>query len=106
MASQPHFPSFYPPPVNIVKDETIVTPSSIFILTLVCAYFIAALMHPQEVGLVFFGLLYIICIPSAYLLLAIYSMVNMNNVSWGTRETVTAKPAATPPQTQAQKGKC
>ncbi|XP_045915056.1 chitin synthase chs-2-like [Micropterus dolomieu] len=91
--------------VNIVKDETIVTPSSIFILTLVCTYFIAALMHPQEVGLVFFGLLYIICIPSAYLLLAIYSMVNMNNVSWGTRETVTAKPAATPPQTQAQKAK-
>ncbi|XP_041949291.1 chitin synthase chs-1-like [Alosa sapidissima] len=35
-----------------------------------------------------------LCIPSGYLLLAIYSMVNMNNVSWGTRESAGPKPAA------------
>ncbi|CAL8299954.1 unnamed protein product [Lota lota] len=28
--------------------------------------------------------LYILAIPAAYLLLSIYSIVNMNNVSWGT----------------------
>uniref|UniRef100_A0A4W6FPB9 chitin synthase n=1 Tax=Lates calcarifer TaxID=8187 RepID=A0A4W6FPB9_LATCA len=84
---------------NMVKDQTILTPSSIFLITLAVFYLITALLHPQEVGLVIYGLLYILCIPSAYLLLAIYSMVNMNNVSWGTRETVppagAARPAAT-----------
>ncbi|XP_071357197.1 chitin synthase chs-2-like [Trachinotus anak] len=94
---------------NIVREKTILTPSSIFIIAVAAFYFVTALMHPQEVGLVIYGLLYIICIPSAYLLLAIYSMVNMNNVSWGTRETAPAggiaKPPAPPPQTKSQKTK-
>ncbi|XP_070840858.1 chitin synthase chs-2-like [Chaetodon trifascialis] len=91
---------------NMVKDKTIMTPSSLFIISLACFYFITALMHPQEVGLICFGWLYMLCIPSAYLLLAIYSMVNMNNVSWGTRETAPAAgAAAAPPQTKAQKAK-
>uniref|UniRef100_A0A671XCB3 chitin synthase n=1 Tax=Sparus aurata TaxID=8175 RepID=A0A671XCB3_SPAAU len=74
----------------MVKDGTIMTPSGIFIITLACFYIVTALLHPQEAGLVVYGCLYILCIPSAYLLLAIYSMVNMNNVSWGTRETAPA----------------
>ncbi|XP_050925201.1 chitin synthase chs-1-like [Lates calcarifer] len=94
---------------NMVKDQTILTPSSIFLITLAVFYLITALLHPQEVGLVIYGLLYILCIPSAYLLLAIYSMVNMNNVSWGTRETVppagAARPAATTQQTKTEKAK-
>uniref|UniRef100_A0A8D3D5U7 chitin synthase n=1 Tax=Scophthalmus maximus TaxID=52904 RepID=A0A8D3D5U7_SCOMX len=92
---------------NMVKQQTILTPSSIFIIALACFYLVTALLHPQEVGLVVFGLLYIICIPSAYLLLAIYCMVNMNNVSWGTRETLPVggapAPAARLQHTTAQK---
>ncbi|XP_039977872.1 chitin synthase chs-1-like [Xiphias gladius] len=94
---------------NIVKDKTILTPSSLFIIALAGFYLITALMHPQEAGLVVYGLLYILCIPSAYLLLAIYSMVNMNNVSWGTRETApaagAARPEAAAPHTKDQKAK-
>ncbi|XP_029299165.1 chitin synthase chs-2-like [Cottoperca gobio] len=92
---------------NMVRDQTILTPSSIFIIFLAMFYLITAIMHPQEIGLVCFGLIYIICIPSAYLLLAIYSMVNMNNVSWGTRETAPAADAvvASTAQTKAQKAK-
>ncbi|KAM3595954.1 uncharacterized protein V6R79_005848 [Siganus canaliculatus] len=84
---------------TMVKDETILNPSSIFIISLAAFYFVTALMHPQEAGLVVYGLLYIICIPSVYLLLAIYSMVNMNNVSWGTREKASA-PGAKPADAQ------
>ncbi|KAK5604361.1 hypothetical protein CRENBAI_018567 [Crenichthys baileyi] len=76
---------------SMVKEKTILTPSSIFIVAMSIIYIVTALMHPQELPLVFFGILYIACVPSAYLLLTIYSMVNMNSVSWGTRE---AKPAA------------
>ncbi|PWA23242.1 hypothetical protein CCH79_00020774, partial [Gambusia affinis] len=76
---------------SMVKVKTILTPSSIFVVAMSIIYIVTALLHPQELPLLFYGLLYIICIPSAYLLLTIYSMVNMNSVSWGTRET---KPTA------------
>lgn len=38
-------------------------------------------------GMIIYGLIYFICIPSGYLLLIIYSLVNMHIVSWGTRES-------------------
>ncbi|XP_038158759.1 chitin synthase chs-2-like isoform X3 [Cyprinodon tularosa] len=93
----------------MVKEQTILTPSAIFIVAMSIIYIVTALMHPQEFLLVFYGLLYIICIPSAYLLLTIYSMVNMNCVSWGTREAKPAAGAGTPgtnvQQTQSEKAK-
>ncbi|KAM8841070.1 chitin synthase chs-2-like [Spinachia spinachia] len=88
---------------SIVKDQTILTPSSIFLIFLALFYVITALLHPQEIGLVCFGFIYIICIPSAYLLLSIYSIVNMNNVSWGTRETAPAGRGGPAPQAKAEK---
>lgn len=91
---------------SMVKEQTILTPSSIFITVMSGIYIITGILHPQEVHLLFYGVLYIICIPSAYLLLTIYSMVNMNVVSWGTRETKPAVGAApTTKQTRTQKGK-
>ncbi|XP_029920309.1 chitin synthase chs-1-like [Myripristis murdjan] len=94
---------------SMVKEQTILTPSSIFVIAMSILYLITGLMHPQEFSLVFYGFLYILCIPSAYLLLAIYSMVNMNNVSWGTRETApapgAARPAAATPQTRVQQAR-
>ena len=50
-------------------------------------FILSAILHPQEFLDLLPGLLYYITIPSGYLLLMIYSMVNMNIVSWGTRET-------------------
>lgn len=90
----------------MVKDQTILTPSSIFVIAMASIYIITAIMHPQEFHLVFYGFLYIICIPSAYLLLIIYSMTNLDNVSWGTRETKAPTSASTQssPQTRSQKG--
>ncbi|XP_026203077.1 chitin synthase chs-1-like [Anabas testudineus] len=97
---------------TMVRDQTIMTPSSLLVIILAMMYLITAILHPQEFGLVVHGLLYVLCIPSAQLLLSIYSMVNMNNVSWGTRETApaspgpgAAKPAAAAPQSTAQKAK-
>ncbi|XP_060948473.1 chitin synthase chs-2-like [Limanda limanda] len=93
----------------MIKDKTILTPSSIFVIAMALIYIITAILHPQEAHLVFYGFLYILCVPSAYLLLTIYSMVNMNNVSWGTRETKpaggAAAPAAPNPQLTQQKAK-
>lgn len=93
----------YPPTGPMIKDRTILTPSTIFIITMAIIYIITAVMHPQELPLVFYGFLYIIFIPSAHLLLTIYSMVNMNNVSWGTREAKPAAGIAPPPTTNSQR---
>lgn len=46
----------------------------------------AGLMHPQEFWALLCGVIYYITIPSMYMLLMIYSVFNMNDVSWGTRE--------------------
>ncbi|KAF5895643.1 chitin synthase chs-2-like, partial [Clarias magur] len=72
---------------DMVKQDTFVTPAGLFFIGIIIMYISTALLHPHEFHLAIFGLLYFICIPSGYLLLAIYSMVNMNNVSWGTRES-------------------
>ena len=92
-------------PGSLVKEATIFSPLAISFVTFVLVYVVSALLHPQEAHLIVYGLLYMLAIPSAYLLLAIYSIVNMNNVSWGTRET--AAPAGTalpPPQNKMESG--
>lgn len=93
----------------MVKERTILTPSSLFVISMAIIYVITAILHPQEIHLVFYGFLYIPCIPSAYLLLTIYSMANLNNVSWGTRDskpaTAAVQPEETTQLTTAQKGR-
>ncbi|XP_039594025.1 chitin synthase chs-2-like [Polypterus senegalus] len=76
---------------DIISEQTFLTPTGIFLFSLTTIYMVTALLHPQEFYILLYGLLYIITVPSAYLLLTIYSMVNMNNVSWGTREKQTAE---------------
>ncbi|XP_075914311.1 chitin synthase chs-2-like isoform X2 [Petromyzon marinus] len=65
----------------------ILTPSGIFFIMLAGIYLITAVLHPREFFCIVHGFMYFICIPTGYLLLLIYSLVNMYNVSWGTRET-------------------
>ncbi|KAK1785202.1 hypothetical protein P4O66_018214, partial [Electrophorus voltai] len=72
---------------DIVKQQTFMTPSGLFIIGMTLLYITTAAFHPQEFSLIIYGVLYFLCIPSGYLLLTIYSIVNMNNVTWGTRET-------------------
>uniref|UniRef100_W5KPB4 chitin synthase n=1 Tax=Astyanax mexicanus TaxID=7994 RepID=W5KPB4_ASTMX len=64
---------------DMVIENTFMTPSGLFFIGIMAMYVITALLHPHEWQLIICGFLYVICIPSGYLLLAIYSMVNMNN---------------------------
>jgi len=50
------------------------------------SYIVAALLHPQEFWCLLTLPVYLCTIPSMYLLLVIYALFNMNDVSWGTRE--------------------
>ncbi|XP_043992616.1 chitin synthase 1 [Gambusia affinis] len=72
---------------DMVVQGTFLTPTGVFLVSMAIMYMVTAILHPEEFGLIIYGLMYFICIPSGYLLLTIYSLVNMNNVSWGTRES-------------------
>ncbi|XP_052090867.1 uncharacterized protein LOC127727790 [Mytilus californianus] len=66
-------------------------PSVIFLCSMVFIFLFAAVIHPWEFSCIFYGLLYFLCVPSGFLLLIIYSLCNMNSVSWGTREVAKKK---------------
>ena len=72
-------------------EDGIGSPSAIFLISLSGSFFIAACLHPQEFWCIVPGLIYLLCIPSMYLLLIIYSITNLNVVSWGTREVAVKK---------------
>ncbi|GIY35245.1 chitin synthase chs-2 [Caerostris extrusa] len=71
--------------------DGITSPSAIFILAMTASFLVAALAHPQEFWCVVHGLIYFLSVPSMYLLLALYSFINLHVVSWGTREVQTKK---------------
>merc|ERR1719192_737425 len=72
-------------------EDGIGSPSFIFLISMVGSFFIAACLHPQEFLCIGHGIVYLLSIPSMYLLLIIYSITNLNVVSWGTREVAVKK---------------
>ncbi len=72
-------------------EDGVASPSAVFLISMVGSFFIAACLHPQEFWCIVPGLIYLLCIPSMYLLLIIYSITNLNVVSWGTREVAVKK---------------
>ncbi|CAB1311753.1 unnamed protein product [Coregonus sp. 'balchen'] len=68
----------------MVEEQTIWNPSGLFIIGMVLTNTITAALHPKGVPS---GHLRPPLLHLGYLLLTIYPMVNMNNVSWGTWET-------------------
>jgi chitin synthase len=72
-------------------EDGVGSPSAIFLMSMVGSFFIAACLHPQEFWCIAAGIIYLLSIPSMYLLLILYSIINLNVVSWGTREVVAKK---------------
>ncbi|XP_058798474.1 chitin synthase chs-2 [Phymastichus coffea] len=72
-------------------EDGIGSPSAIFLITSSGSFFIAACLHPKEFYCIIPGIIYLLSIPSMYVLLILYSIINLNVVTWGTREVVTKK---------------
>lgn len=70
-----------------LKEDGLFAPASMFFVFMMAQIIITALLHPQEIGALPSFCVYYITIPSMYMLLIIYSLFNLNDVSWGTRET-------------------
>lgn len=74
-----------------ISDDGLLAPSSLFLIIIASSFLIAGIIHPLEFMCLPHGFLYYITIPSMYLLLMIYSLFNLNVVSWGTREGAKTK---------------
>nr|AFK08615.1 chitin synthase 2 [Locusta migratoria] len=70
-----------------IQEDGILAPSSLFLVLCIVEFIIAAIFHPKEMYCLPPIVIYYITIPSMYLLLIIYSVFNLNNISWGTRES-------------------
>ncbi|PAV81523.1 hypothetical protein WR25_00350 [Diploscapter pachys] len=68
--------------------ETVISPTSMFIVTMVLIFFTAACMHPREFTNIIYGCVFFLMIPSTYVFLSLYSLINLNVINWGTREAV------------------
>ncbi len=74
-----------------MTEDGLGSPSAIFFLSLTGSFIVAGLLHPQELSCLGPLLLYFLSIPCMYLLLIIYSLINLNVVTWGTREVQSKK---------------
>lgn len=79
--------------INIVQDG-ILSPSAMFLMLLISQIVITAILHTEEIFCIIYSVIYFITIPSMYVLLIIYSVCNLNDITWGTREIKTRKTAA------------
>ncbi|VVD01783.1 unnamed protein product [Leptidea sinapis] len=77
-------------PVERLEDGWL-APTSIFFVATFGMFFATGILHPQEIKCLLYIAIYYITIPSMYMLLIIYSLCNLNNVSWGTREVAQKK---------------
>ncbi|CAH1272476.1 EDIL3 [Branchiostoma lanceolatum] len=59
----------------------------LIIFSFVGIYIVTAMFHPSEFSCLFYSVLYLLCLPTTCVLLPIYSICNLNDRSWGTRET-------------------
>ncbi|XP_077968083.1 chitin synthase chs-2-like [Styela clava] len=66
--------------------DNILNPTSLFMLVMIGMFGITGILHPSEILCLLHGVLYYICVPSAFIFLVIYSYCNMHDVTWGTRE--------------------
>ncbi|KAI9554330.1 hypothetical protein GHT06_019602 [Daphnia sinensis] len=60
---------------------------NLFFLFLVSCIFLAGCLHPSESHCLLAGPIYLLLTPSMSMLLFLYAIINMNVVSWGTRDS-------------------
>ena len=70
----------------------LLNPNLLFLAALTMFFVFTGVLHPQEFTCLFPAPIFFLMVPSGYLLLTIYSLCNMHNVTWGTREHSKRKP--------------
>ncbi|XP_012227030.2 chitin synthase chs-2-like isoform X2 [Linepithema humile] len=77
-----------------IAEDGWLAPSSLLFFIVAGQLIVAGLLHPQEATCLLCGVIYYITVPSMYMLLIIFSVFNVHNVTWGTRDS--KKPTVKP----------
>ncbi|XP_076082398.1 chitin synthase chs-2-like [Mytilus galloprovincialis] len=72
--------------IRSAVEETLCSTSIIFVCFIAGIFVIATILHPKECHCVKHSLLYFLAIPCTSIVLFLYSIANMDDVNWGTRE--------------------
>ncbi|XP_043255985.1 chitin synthase chs-2-like [Colletes gigas] len=70
-----------------IATEGSFAPNTLLFYITVGQFLLTGLMHPQEFSCLSTAIVYYATVPSMYMLLIIFSIFNVHNVTWGTRET-------------------
>ena len=62
------------------------SPSTLSLELTAGAFIAVGLLHPLEIKYLMYGVVYYLTIPCMYMLLPLYCVFNLDDVSWGTRE--------------------
>lgn len=71
-----------------LEDKLPMDVSSLYLFGLIGIFFLAAVLHPTEAACLVDGLWYLLCLPSGYLLLVVYSICNITDRSWGKKRSL------------------
>lgn len=76
-----------------ISEDGLLAPSTLLFFIITGQIIIAGLLHPREVSCLICIVIYYLTVPSMYMLLIIFALFNLHNISWGTRD---AKPPVNP----------
>lgn len=62
------------------------TPPTLFLFFVLAIFITTAMLHGKECLHLLHGMWYLLCLPSSYIFLMIFSIANIPDRSWGTRE--------------------
>lgn len=71
---------------NLISKDIHVSTTTIYLASMASIFVLAGILHLQECLYLAHGVWYLLCLPSGYLILLIYSICNITDRSWGTRE--------------------
>lgn len=68
---------------TVISDHFPVSFLTLYLGVMCAIFLITTLLHPYDFTCLLNGLSYLFCLPSAYVLLYIYSIINIIDSSWG-----------------------
>ncbi|KAK1127233.1 hypothetical protein K0M31_003777 [Melipona bicolor] len=86
-----------------IAADGFIAPNALLFFIVIGQFTITALLHPQELSCLPNAIIYYITVPSMYMLLIIFSIFNLHNITWGTRESKLQRQASDKQNTKVQK---
>lgn len=69
--------------VTAISEDFPVSFVTLYLGLLIAIFLVTGMLHPSDFKCLLNGIVYLLCLPSGYLVLNIYSVVNITDRSWG-----------------------